>query len=153
MQRSRALTFTLISSIINVLYGLPFSAVSLISMMTMEKPDTSGASTGEQIGANLGYGLGTAILLIFAIIAGIYTVVALIPMITKIIQSRRGGGTGASIFCILFDLLFAAANAMLALALFTGDGDPTAYVIAAVAAIFTVLQIINIVCNVKIIRE
>jgi hypothetical protein len=153
MQRSRALTFTLITSILNVLYGLTFSAVSLISMATMEQPDTSGASTGEQIGANLGYGLGTAILLILAIIAGIYTVVALIPMITKIFQARRGGGRGASIFCILFDLLFALANATLSLTLFTGDGDPIAYVIATVAAIFTVLPIINLICNVKIIRE
>ncbi len=153
MQRSPSLIFTLITSILNFLYGLTFSAVSLISMLTLEKPDNSGASAGDQIGANLGYGLSTAILLIFAIIAGVYSAIALVHMLTKIIQTKNGGGVGASIFCMLFDALFTLANGMLSIALFTADGDPIAYVIAAVAGVLAILSVLSFIFNIKIIKE
>ena len=143
----------MIYSVINSVYGILFSTAMLIYASLLEKPEVTGDSIGEQISANLGHGLGVAILILFGIAGAIYTVASLIPLVAKIVQYRKGGGVTASVISIIFDLLFCAVNGILSVKIILGDGDATAYLFAALFAVMATLALTSIAANVKIIKE
>jgi hypothetical protein len=143
----------MIYSVINSVYGILFSAAMFIYAALLEKPEVTGDSVGDQIGANLGHGLGVALLIIFGFAGAMYTVASLIPLLAKIVQYKRGGGAAASIISILFDLIFCAVNAILAVNIILGEGAATSYLFAALFALMTVMTVISFVCNIKILKE
>jgi len=61
------------------------------------------------IGTAIGVGFGSIILVILAIFAGIYSVVALIPLIMKIVRCC-GKGRGFDIVALIFDVLLIIVN-------------------------------------------
>lgn len=83
--------------------------VFITSILGFNKLQNTQAS---DIGTALGVGFGSVILLLFAIFSAIYSLVALVPFIMKLVRNF-GRGRGFDIVAIVFDSLLIIVNAVL----------------------------------------
>ena len=77
-------------------------------------------TTATDISTSIGVGLGSALLIIIGIFAMIYSAIALIPFIMKLVRTF-GKGRATEIVAIVFDSILLIVNALFVVALLTAD--------------------------------
>lgn len=88
------------------LFGLLVLVTSILGFFNLQNTQATDMST------SIGVGLGSVLLLILAIFAAVYTAVAIVPFIMKLVRTL-GKGKGFDIVALVFDVLLIIINVVL----------------------------------------